>query len=52
MPVSEIDMLGRGDIDRNTNWYSEYQTEEDIIRAINFIPEMKKHGCLMYDDIP
>ena len=52
MPVSEIDMLGRRDIDRNTNWCSEYQTEEETIRAINFIPEMKKHGCLMYDDIP
>lgn len=52
MPVSEIDMLGRRDIDRNTNWCSEYQTEEETIRAIKFIPEMKKHGCLMYDDIP
>ena len=52
MPVSEIDMLGRRDIDRNTNWCSEYQTEEETIQAIHFILEMKEHGCLMCDDIP
>ena len=28
MPVYEIDMLGRRDMDGNTNWCSEYQSEE------------------------
>lgn len=45
-------MLGRRDIDRNTNWSIEYQCEDNIFAAINFIDEMKKHESLMYDDIP
>ena len=44
-------MLGRRDIDRNTNWSIGYQCENNTVAAINFIDEMKKRECLMYDDI-
>lgn len=44
-------MLGRRDIDRSTNWCVDYQCKEDTIATINFIFEIKKHQCLMYDDI-
>ncbi|XP_059076823.1 uncharacterized protein LOC131057818 [Cryptomeria japonica] len=49
---SEIDMLGRRDIDRHTNWSADYQGEEYTTTAISFITNMKDHGCLIYDDIP
>jgi DNA replication protein DnaC len=49
---SEIDMLGRRDVDRQTNWSVDYQGEEYTARAINFISNMKNHGCLIYDEIP
>ncbi|XP_059076947.1 uncharacterized protein LOC131876152 [Cryptomeria japonica] len=49
---SEIDMLGRRDIDRHTNWSTDYQGEEYTTTAISFITNMKDHGCLIYDDIP
>ena len=52
MQLSEIDMLGRRDIDNNTNWSTEYQGEECTMRAVNFIKNMKENGCLIYDDIP
>ncbi|XP_059070553.1 uncharacterized protein LOC131860191 [Cryptomeria japonica] len=48
----EIDMLGRRDIDRHTNWSTDYQGEEYTTTAISFITNMKDHGCLIYDDIP
>ena len=37
MQLSEIDMLGRRDIDNNTNWSTEYEGEECTIRVVNFI---------------
>ncbi|XP_057856401.2 uncharacterized protein LOC131065774 [Cryptomeria japonica] len=48
----EIDMLGRRDIDRHTNWFVDYQGEEYMMGATNFIISMKNNGCLIYDDIP
>ncbi|XP_059074931.1 uncharacterized protein LOC131075850 [Cryptomeria japonica] len=52
MQHSEIDMLGKRDIDRSADWSNEYQGEEYTVGAINFISNMKEHGCLIYDDIP
>lgn len=52
MQVSEIDMLGRRDIDNNTNWSTEYQGEEFTMEVVNFIKNMKENGCLIYYDIP
>ena len=49
---SEIDMLGRRDIDKHTNWSIDYKGEEYTTAAINFIGNVKNHGCLIYDDIP
>ena len=49
---SEIDMLGRRDIDKHTNWSIDYKGEECTTAAINFIGNVKNHGCLIYDDIP
>lgn len=31
MQLTEIDMLGRRDIDNNTNWSTEYQGEESLV---------------------
>ena len=45
-------MLGRRDIDRQTNWSIDYKGEEYTTAAINFIGNVKNHGCLIYDDIP
>ena len=45
-------MLVRRDVDRQTNWSVDYQGEEYTTRAINFISNMKNHGCLIYDEIP
>ena len=49
---SKIDMLGRRGIDKHKNWSIDYKGEEYTIAAINFIGNMKSHGCLIYDDIP
>lgn len=51
MQVSEIDVVGRRDIDNNTNWSTQYQGEKCTMGEVNFIKNMKENGCLMYDDI-
>ena len=45
-------MLRRRDIDKHTNWSIDYKGEEYTTATINFIGNVKNHGCLIYDDIP
>lgn len=52
MQLSEIDMLGRRDTDRQTNWSNEYQSDEYTTHAINFIETMRENRCIIHDDIP
>lgn len=52
MQNSEIDMLGRRDIDKETNWSTDYEGEEYTDKAINFIATIKSIGSLIHDDIP
>lgn len=38
-------MLGRRDIDKQENWSDDYKGEEYIATRINFISNIKNHGC-------
>ena len=51
MQVAEIDMLARRDIDRQTNWSQEFQSEQYTNTAINFIRMMRDASCLIHDEI-
>ncbi|XP_057853551.2 uncharacterized protein LOC131063676 [Cryptomeria japonica] len=51
MDVTEIDMLGRRDIDKQNPWSAEYQGDDYTNIAINFINTMKENGLLIPDDM-
>lgn len=52
MQTSEFEMLGRRDLDKETNWSTDYEGEEYIDKAMNFIATVKTIGSLIHDDIP
>lgn len=47
MHVYKIDMLGRRDMDIQSNWSNEYKGDEYNVEAINFINRMWENGCLL-----
>lgn len=52
MQILEINMLGRRDIDKQTNWSHEFQSEQYTNETINFVTTMKINDFLIHDDIP
>ena len=47
MEISEIDMLGRRDIDKQFNWSNHYKSDQYTTKAINFICRMRESGCIL-----
>ena len=45
--ISEIDMLGRRDIDKQFNWSNHYKSDQYTAEAINFICIMRESGCII-----
>ncbi|XP_057849693.2 uncharacterized protein LOC131060470 [Cryptomeria japonica] len=52
MQTSEIEILDRRDLDKETNWSTDYEGEEYTDKAMSFIATMKSIGSLIHDDIP
>ena len=47
MEISETDMIGRRDIDKQFNWSNHYKSDQYTAKAINFIFRMRESGCII-----